>query len=100
MKDKNYSVAIIGAGNIGIRHLQGLSQSRNFLKIYVVDTNQSSLDRAKKHYLEFARESKMIPSYISDITLLPKEIELVIISTNADVRRVVAENILRKKYST
>ena len=43
-----YKVAIIGCGNIGYRHLQGLAKSVNNLDIYVVESNQDILTNLSK----------------------------------------------------
>ena len=97
MKSKYFSVAIVGAGNIGIRHLQGLSQSCYSLKIYVVDPNKSSLNKARQHFIDSNCKSEKIPLYIDNISKLPNEIDLIIMATTADVRFMVTEELLKKK---
>ncbi len=45
-----FNVAIIGAGQLGSRHLQGLKLSSSPLSITVMDSNDESLRVAKERY--------------------------------------------------
>ena len=45
-----YKVAIIGAGQLGSRHLQGLKVAASPLEITVMDSNEDSLKVAKERY--------------------------------------------------
>ncbi len=45
-------IAVVGSGEIGSRHLQGLAKSKNKLSLYVVDSNNDSLELSKKRYNE------------------------------------------------
>ena len=47
-----YNIGLIGAGQIGSRHLQGLAKSTLQYKIYVVDPDEKSLSVAKIRYQE------------------------------------------------
>lgn len=43
-----YKIAIIGAGQLGSRYLQGLSKVTLEIEIFVVDVSLNSLNLAKK----------------------------------------------------
>ena len=45
------NIVVIGAGNVGSRHVQALSKVRKDVYIHVVDPDQKALDRSKKFFL-------------------------------------------------
>ena len=49
-KPKIYNIALIGAGNIGSRHLQALAKSKLKLNLFIIDTNNKSLTLSKSRY--------------------------------------------------
>tara|TARA_R110002050_G_scaffold97132_1_gene202066 strand:- start:15042 stop:16016 length:975 start_codon:yes stop_codon:yes gene_type:complete len=85
-------IVIIGAGELGSRHLQGLLKLKNKESIYVLDLSSKSLDIAKNRAIEINHSHNI--SYISDWSLLPKELDLVIVATGANVRRKVVIQLL------
>jgi hypothetical protein len=89
-----YNISIIGAGQLGSRHLQGLAKSSKQFQIYVVDSNEKALSVAAQRFKEVSKYTKSFISYHQNISDLPKKIDLVIIATTANVRRVVVENLL------
>jgi hypothetical protein len=92
--DNIYNIAIIGVGQLGSRHLQGLAKSSKQFQISVVDPNAKSLIVAKQRFNEVSRFAKNNVSYHQNISDLPSEIDLAIIATTANVRRKVVENLL------
>ncbi|HBB52565.1 MAG TPA: oxidoreductase [Legionellales bacterium] len=86
-------IKIIGAGQLGSRHLQALKSVSIPLKIEVIDAFQGSLDTAKERYesipgfeyheLEYSLELKS-----------SEDTDVAIIATNADVRKQVIEDLL------
>ena len=48
----NFSLAIIGAGNIGLRHYQGALKSKNLSSIYIVDPDPYSIKKIDKGKLK------------------------------------------------
>jgi hypothetical protein len=90
-KDKKYrtmfNIAIIGAGQLGSRHLQGLMKSRLDLNIDVVDPFEPSLLTAKQRAEEIpCGKSRIEVNYFTSIKEIQKSIDFCIIATNADVR--------------
>jgi len=93
-----FQVAIIGSGQLGSRHLQGLALSESHLKIYVIDPLQSALDTAQSRYLEMpARHKPHEVIYAIDMDSLPRDLDLVIVATAAQIRREVIESVLRMR---
>ena len=82
------NIAIIGAGQIGSRHLQALSQLNRITDIQIVDPNYKSLERARERFLQ-VQESKYVQKveYLNNIKDLSNNLELVIVATNSDVRK-------------
>ncbi len=88
-------IAIIGAGQLGSRYLQGLTESTKKLVISIVDPNEDSLNISKKRYLEVENPSQINKiSYHKNMNDLPDCIDVVIIATTASMRRIVVENLL------
>ena len=86
-------IAIIGAGQLGSRHLQALAVSKHLLDIQVMDTSEESLKIAESRFNEVAKDFKGKISFVKSIDLLEKEIELAIVATNSKVRRMVIEQL-------
>ena len=85
--------SIIGAGQLGSRHLQGLLQfSSNELNVFVVDPFQDSLNIAKQRAQEVSHSHTVV--YCSSILEIPFELDFVIIATNSKVRLSVLEILL------
>lgn len=87
-------ILIIGGGNIGSRHLQGVLNTKHKLSITMVDPSEEALKICKMrtddiHFDKFDKKIK----YRKD---LPKNenFEICIISTNADVRAKVTVDLL------
>lgn len=92
----NYNIAIIGVGNIGSRHLQALKKISFPLNIFVVDTKKTSLEVALARYNEIPSKTRHQISYLGTMTGLPKNLDIVIVATNSNVRRLVMEKVLEK----
>ena len=92
-----YQIVIIGAGQIGSRHLQALSLIDRDITVSVFDPNKESLELAKKRFEELP-ENKFVRSvsYFEALDGLNDDIDVAIIATNADIRRQVIEQLLQK----
>ena len=95
-------IAIIGAGQLGSRHLQGLSNINQDVIITVVDPISDALELAQKRFKEMPLNSCVRSvNYHQDIPWLDGEVDLAILATNADLRRNVIEELVnnsRVKY--
>lgn len=79
-------LAIIGAGNLGSRHLQALARLESPAVVHVVDPSAPSLDRARARFAEVASGSHVELSLHERIDALPRKLDVAIVATTADVR--------------
>ena len=84
---------IIGAGQLGSRHLQGLLKFDKEQIIYVLDTSKSSLNIAEERASEIEFEHTI--KYITNWDNIPSELDLVIVATGASVRSKVVTKLLK-----
>ena len=90
-------IAVIGAGEVGSRHLQGLSGINRPVEISVIDPNQGSIDVAKRRFNEqSSNQFERKVYYKKSLTELDSQVDIVIIATNADVRRKVVEQLMEQ----
>ena len=91
-------VFIIGAGQLGSRHLQALKAVNQNIDINVIDPSRESLDIAKERYETiFGNQNNKI-SYNESIKNIDslKQIDIVIIATSSSVRSMVTIDLLNK----
>lgn len=87
---------IIGAGQIGSRHLQGLLKYAEPQKIYVFDPSETSLEIASKRAKEIIHIHELL--FVNNWTSLPDSFDLVIIATNSDVREIIINQLLTNHH--
>ncbi|MGB3947102.1 MAG: hypothetical protein WBM13_03900 [Bacteroidia bacterium] len=91
------NIAIIGAGQLGSRHLQGLTTIQMPAKIYVVEPNMASLKLAEERYKEMEVNPLITElKLLATIDELPETLDLVIVATNANIRSSVTKSIIAK----
>lgn len=91
-------IALIGAGQLGSRHLQGLAKSSIDISIEVVEPFEKSREVAKQRYEEIEPNPKVKSiDFFESIGELSDEIDIVVIATNADVRSNIVKELLSKK---
>ncbi len=90
-------ILIIGAGQIGSRHLQALKKVRYPLEITVYDPSLSSLIHAQKRFDSVVGNSyKKSVYYTTDFFSIEKsQIDIAIIATSSIVRKSMTEMLLR-----
>ncbi|GAB1448390.1 hypothetical protein MASR2M44_13990 [Bacteroidota bacterium] len=87
--------AIVGAGQLGSRHLQGLlTFNQAFLEIFILDTSKESLLVAQQRANEIKHAHKLY--FISSMQELPKQLEFVVVATNSMVRLTVMERLCQQ----
>ncbi|WP_212654710.1 Gfo/Idh/MocA family oxidoreductase [Marinomonas sp. CT5] len=96
MEDIVHNILIVGAGQLGSRHLQGALLSTFPLSISVVDPSEQSLSVAKERALQVQPSNKK--SEVFYMSTLPEgqEIDICILSTSADIRADIARKIIAK----
>lgn len=83
------NIVIIGAGQLGSRHLQGLALSNHPLNIQVVDPSAESLKIAESRFKEVAGTFTGKVAFLSTLEKLEKKIDVAIIATSSKVRKDV-----------
>jgi len=87
-------VALIGAGQFGSRHLQGLALCDRPLEIYLVDPSEESRRTALERFEEVEGHGQHEIHYIAGIEGLPSELDAAIVATSALYRRSAVEALL------
>jgi len=100
MKAKNIKTAknivLIGAGNIGSRHLQGIKKVNRKLNIFVIDPSNKSLEIARERYDQVLHETTHNIVFENSLNSLPTHIDVAIIATSSKVRSKVITELLSK----
>ena len=93
------NIAIIGAGQIGSRHLQAMANLEGPAIVQLVDFFDESLKVAEKRFYQVYDENsvKIELKSCKTINELEVPIDLAIIATCADVRAVVIKELIEKK---
>lgn len=87
------NILIIGAGQLGSRHLQGvLKFNLEILNVFILDLSETALVLAKEKADEVVNNH--LVTYTSNWDIIPKTIEIVIVATNADVRERVINSLI------
>jgi hypothetical protein len=89
--------AIIGSGQLGTRHLQALALLKKEAEVWIVDTSTTALDLAAKRWKEVGAPEHVSVILINSISQLPPKLSVVVIATNAGVRKMVIEELLSQK---
>ena len=89
-----FQVAIIGAGQLGSRHLQGLKSASSPLSITVMDSSEDSLRVAEERYLLTPQIGDKSIQYVKSLNDLPEQLDLVIIATGAKPRATIVKDLL------
>lgn len=91
------NILIAGVGNLGSRYLQGLTNYLEELNIYIYDISVDSLKNASNLWNQsIDRTSHPKISFEQSLDEIPKDIDLAIVSTNADVRGELVRSIADK----
>jgi predicted dehydrogenase len=86
-------LAIIGAGNVGTRHLQALAKLRRPSRVIVVDPSPAALALAATRFAEMPSGVTTM-SYAQSLGAIDWRLDVAIVSTNADVRAQVVRELL------
>ena len=88
------NIGLVGAGALGSRHLQALMITNRALNIYVMDTSEESLRKSEELCYQMRESSNHKIIFTTDVNKLPKKLEVVIVATSANVRKIVIEQII------
>ena len=90
----NISILIIGAGQLGSRHLQGISKNKVALDLHILDPFQESIDKALVRFREISTHKNHSLTTHMTFESLPNYFDLVVIATTADVRAEATMQLL------
>ena len=91
-------IALIGAGQLGSRHLQGLAKSDLEIDIEVLEPFENSIKLAKSRFEEMPKNKNIIGiKYIENFSEISDVLDLAIVATNSDVRFDIVEKLLTSK---
>ncbi len=85
-------ILIIGAGQLGSRHLQGVLKCDLNQNIYVLDPSPDSLKVAAQRANEINHNHDVY--FVENWNDLPENFDLVIVATNADIREKVITRLI------
>ena len=89
------NILLIGAGEIGSRHLQALMLLGEECNITVIDPSQKSLDTAKQRALQVNSSEENNVFYTQSLSAIKvKEFDCTIIATSAAHRYAVLESLI------
>jgi len=92
------NIAVVGAGQLGSRHIQGLAGISIPINIFVVEPNDNNRKIAESRYIEMPANKNITAfSTHQSISELPNNIDIAIIATNADVRANVTVDLIEIK---
>ncbi len=93
------NIVIIGAGNIGSRHLQALKAVDIPLDITVVDPNPDSIKIAKERYNSvLSGHYKHSINYFRNFNEIKDEFDIAIVATHSNIRRMVIEQLFEVSH--
>ena len=91
------NIALIGAGQLGSRHLQSLKSIILPSVVWVVDNSSQSLEVAKERYDSLPENPNIVGvEFITNMDKLPEVLDLVVIATNSSVRQQIIKEITTK----
>jgi predicted dehydrogenase len=90
-------ILLIGAGNIGSRHLQALGKSHIPLTIGVVDPSRQALEISKQRFAEVKKKngSRRV-EYYESLDCVKGQFDVGIVATSSDIRKEIVQELLRR----
>lgn len=92
-----YKIALIGAGQLGSRHLQAIAKSSLPLEIQVLEPFEAAANTARLRFDEIVGKREKVLNFVQTVEELNGVLDFVIVATNADVRAAVVGELLAKK---
>lgn len=90
------TLVLIGAGNIGSRHMQSLATLGGNWSFTVVEPNPSAMFVAQSRYNDVASYTSPKPTYLESLDGLPDQIDVCILATSATGRLDLIEELLAR----
>ena len=90
------SIALVGLGEIGSRHLQALTVISSNTDLYCIDPNVDSMKLARSRISHLVKAKDLNLFFHDSMRDLPSYLDLVIIATSSDIRLKVLKEITLK----
>jgi hypothetical protein len=91
-------IAVIGIGNLGLRHLESLVTCDTLFELFAVEPSEANRTSAKNYFASVAEKRPVQEvSFVLTIDELPGEMDVVIIATSANVRLKIIRDLLASK---
>ena len=91
------TIAVIGCGTIGARHVQAMAGLDRDARILIVDPDESARRRAAGYFAEDAPSGRRIEiEELQAIDALPGAIDVAVVATLAAIRRAAIEQLLSR----
>ena len=87
-------VAVIGAGQLGSRYIQGLAGCEVSLDIHAQDPDSQALREAELRWQEAMPPERHRISFHHDSSMIPSDIDVAVVSTTAGVRPAAMEEFV------
>lgn len=88
------NLAIIGCGNIGLRHFQSLLNLNEKHSLFIVDNSSLSLNLCYEYYNN-NKNTYLKISFLKNINQINENLDIIIISTGSFPRRHIVEEIFK-----
>lgn len=96
-----HNIAVIGVGNLGLRHLQSLSERVAPTALFAVDQSEQFLEAAVRHIdAHPGRNANVTLSVLRHVHELPRMLDFVVVATAADVRLKILRELLANNKVT
>jgi predicted dehydrogenase len=90
-----FNYCVIGAGQIGSRHLQALAKTKIKSRLFVIDPSTESLKVAKQRFEELPVNPNVEAiSYFESIQNVPSQLDFAVVATTADHRAAIVKELL------
>lgn len=89
-----FTIGIIGTGQLGSRHLQGIHKSKYPLDIWVIDSSKDSLTLAEERYYQIGEYDRHHVHFEESLDKLPLSLDLVIVATGSKPRFEIIRQLL------
>ena len=98
MTNSIYNILLVGAGQLGSRHLQGLANINVPVSIEVIDPGETSLETARARFAEVESNPNIKEiKFRTRISDKFENIDLAVIATNADIRADIVTSLLAER---
>ena len=94
-----YNIAIVGAGQIGSRHLQAMAALGETARVQLVDPSEASLRIARERFSQVYQEDSENIELLCHRSIddLSEPVDLAIVATCSNIRGTVIKELTRKK---